>query len=67
MRFSPITPSDGLSLGAGWEGRGRLGREMEDQLVDCGSDVEISTRALPSSEESEDGGMGRAEFWVTVL
>jgi hypothetical protein len=39
---------------------------MEGRLVDCGSGVEISTRALPSSEEPEDGGIGRAECWVTV-
>jgi hypothetical protein len=38
---------------------------MEDRLVDCGSGVEIFTRALASSEE-EDGGVGRAGCWVTI-
>ena len=33
----------------------------------CGSSIEMSTRALPSSEEPEDGGIGRVGCWVTVL
>ena len=68
MGFGPITPSNGSCLGAGWEGRGRprLGREMGGRLVDQGFEIEVSIRALLSSEELEDGGMGRTGCWVTV-
>ena len=40
---------------------------MDDRVVDWGSGVDISTRAFTSSEEPEDGGMGRAVCWVTYL
>jgi hypothetical protein len=41
-------------------GDGETGeRAIEARLMGCGSGGEVSTKALPNSEDPDDGGMGR--------